>query len=257
MYPRLRRPVPVALIARGSDILRVLQKNRLCCGDSLQKAAYGLVSDLFARQHADETLGRQLARASGLEDAEPKPVKPLKKGKAKEVKAVIVDDEVSDEDTRDAVLDTLEKVVNGIITGRSMEDPQKVGRYISNQEARAELIANLVQTDDYRRLVTMMRTRSQLENSLLAAAARDDLNPSERLALLNLINGEVGTIAKGVRANALNVQDVLGLLEKADAAFDANEDLLNKKFANTTTQGREVIRRLSHRFSKLQAQQKK
>jgi hypothetical protein len=258
MYPRLRRPIPVAIIARGSDLLRILQRNRLCIGTSLQRASYGLVSDLFARQHADESLARGLEAVSGLAAAaaaEPKKVKETKRGKT-----VIVDEIVTDPDpdvAEDAVLTTLEAVVNGIITGRSIEDPRKVGQYISNQEARAELIANLVQTDDYRRLVKMMRTRSNLETSLLKSAERDDLNPSERLALLQLISGEISGIAKGVRANATNVADVLGLLEKADAAFDANEDLLTKKFAATTTQGREVIRRLSHRFSKMNATKKK
>lgn len=260
MYPRLRRPIPVALIARGSDLLRVLQRNRLCIGTSLQRASYGLVSDLFARQHADDTLARGLEAVSGLAAAAVEEPKKVKKKKTKSGKTVIVDEVVSDPDpavTEDAVLTTLEAVVNGIITGRSIEDPRKVGQYISNQEARAELIANLVQTDDYRRLVAMMRARSNLEKSLLKSADRDDLNSSERLALLQLVSGEISGIAKGVRANAMNVADVLGLLEKADAAFDANEDLLTKKFAATTTQGREVIRRLSHRFSKMNAAKKK
>lgn len=243
MYPGLRQPIPVAFVARLSDILRVLQPNRLELGTALQRASYSLVSDVFARQGLDERVERRLAKATGLEDEAARPIGGA--GAATEV--------VEDDDIDDAVVSMLGEVVNGIITGTSLGDKQrgKINRYIANQEARAELIANLVQTDDYRRLLRLMKARQGLEKTLIRAMGRDDLNPSEMLALHQVVTSEVSTIAKGVRVNANNVSDVLGLLEKADAAFGEQEELMARKFEKTTPQGREVIRRLAHRLSKL------
>lgn len=243
----LRQPVAVAFIASLSELLRVIQANRLDLGTALQRAAYALVSDVFLRQDTDERVSRHLAAASGL--AEPRQVEP---------EVEIVEDGGSRSPqprtgrTEDAVLDVLESVVDGILTGRSLERQRgQISRYISNQEARAELIANLVQTDDYRRLVRLLRARGKLEQSLLSAMERHDLNPSEMLALHQVASHEVAVTSKGVLANANNVNDVIGLLEKADAAFSDQEEFLAKKFAKTTPQGREVIRRLAHRLSKL------
>ena len=152
----------------------------------------------------------------------------------------------------DSVLNTLSKVVGSIKTGESITDEtrESVTKLISNQEDRAELIQNLLLTHQYDRLVRYTKIRDHLERVMLTCAKRGDLTAAEALAFMKITMEQTDSISSEVRAGATSVQDLMGMLNKVDFAVQIGEKELEKKFANTSPQGREIVRRLATRLSK-------
>lgn len=152
----------------------------------------------------------------------------------------------------DTVLNTLSKVVGSIKTGESITDDtrESVTKLISNQEDRAELIQNLLLTHQYDRLVRYTKIRDHLERVMLACAKRGDLTAAEALAFMKITMEQTDSISSEVKAGATSVQDLMGMLNKVDFAVQISEKELEKKFANTSPQGREIVRRLATRLSK-------
>lgn len=152
----------------------------------------------------------------------------------------------------DSVLGTLTKVVDSIKTGETIteETRDSVTKLISNQEDRAELIQNLLLTHQYDRLVRYTKIRDHLERIMLTCAKRGDLSAAEALAFMKITMDQTDSISSEVKAGATSVQDLMGMLNKVDFAVQASEKELEKKFANTSPQGREIVRRLATRLSK-------
>lgn len=152
----------------------------------------------------------------------------------------------------DEVLQTLQRLISGLQQGGDISHlKDELAKYVLNQESRAELVTNLVMTHDYNRLNNYMHARASLENILLQAATGSRLTPTQALAFLKIVQEESEIILNRVRAGATNVKDIVGLLNKADFALQTREGELAKKFASTTPQGREIVRRMAHRLRKL------
>jgi DNA-binding MarR family transcriptional regulator len=157
----------------------------------------------------------------------------------------------------DVVLNTLQKVVDGIRSGTDISGVQaEVTRLVTNHESRSELIDNLMLAHDYDRLVKYARARARVENLLIRATERDDLTPTEALAFMAIIVQEAKTIQGRIKAGATDVKDVLALLERADYTVTVAQADLAKKFASTTPQGREIVRRLAHKLSRIKGVEK-
>jgi hypothetical protein len=152
----------------------------------------------------------------------------------------------------DTVINTIEKVVSGIIDGGDVSASfPEIARLIANQEQRAELLTNLIQTQDYKRLGKFLRAQNKLENEVLACAMRDDLSPAESFQLLELIGPETEKLKNKVKSGTPQVKDIEGILNKLDYALQMSDDEIRKKFSkNTTPQGREITRRLIHKLTK-------
>jgi hypothetical protein len=154
----------------------------------------------------------------------------------------------------DAVLDTLDEVIDSLKTGREISGlRERIAQLVTNQESRAELVSNMAMTHDFDRLSRYMRARASLEDILLTAAVDRSLTPTQALAFLKITQEQSEIILNRVRAGATNIQDLLSLLNKADYALQVQDAELAKKFSNTSPQGREIIRRLAHRLNKVAA----
>jgi len=153
----------------------------------------------------------------------------------------------------DPVIDTIDAIIRGIRDGVDIKDTYPaIARLIANQEDRNELLNNLVQTNDLMRLPVYMRARKNLENILLACAMRGDLKPHEALELYGLVVPESEKISSRVRAGASTVKDVEALLGRVDYMTQLDDEENRKKLKrDTTPQGREMIRRLVFKLSKL------
>jgi hypothetical protein len=148
-------------------------------------------------------------------------------------------------------------VVDSIKSGKSITDSHvQIASLINNQEERAKLLDTLLLTHDYDRLVNFLYARKQLEQLLLSAAMRGDLTPTEQLAFMTIVLKETETISQRIRAGANSEKDIMSLLNKVDYTMQVSESDSLKKFKDTTPQGREIIRRLAHRLSKLQRHEK-
>lgn len=152
----------------------------------------------------------------------------------------------------DPVLAVLERVIDGIKTGTDISGAQQeVAKLVTNQESRSELIDSLMMAHDYNRLLKYAQARDHVETLLLDASRRGDLTPTEALAFMSIITAESKVIQARVKSGATDVKDVIALLEKADYTVTNAQVDLAKKFANTSPQGREIVRRLVHRLGKL------
>jgi hypothetical protein len=228
-FPKFIKPIQVRFL---TDYVRSLQLNGL--SGPLKNAAGDLVNDVMTRDNIDRSVALALTRNNEKEyDA----------GAGAEKEGAGIDD---------PLLSTLENVVNGIMTGESLAGEQKeIQRYIFNQQERAELISNLLLTKDYGRLVSSLRVRDVLEKKLLDAALREDLNTSELMAMMTIIGSHTEKLENRVQAGATNISDVMALLNKADFALHVHEDVIKEKFKNTSSTGREIVRRMIHKLQKV------
>lgn len=154
---------------------------------------------------------------------------------------------------KSAVLDVIEKVVKGIQDGTDLNPELRgeITRLINNQEERAELLNNLTLTHDYSQMVEALKTDAVLKSLLHACARRGDLTPPEALAFYQLNRADLNSLSARVQGGANSVNDVMSLLNKVDYTVQVGHKELERKFKNTTPQGREIIRRLAHKLIKI------
>lgn len=225
--PRFVQPIPVRFL---TDYARSLQMSSL--NGPLKGAANDLIHNVMFREQIDSDVSTAIERANKFEHG------------------VKDDDDASDDS--DPLLGTLEKVIEGIMTGQSLAPQQdKIKQYIHNQQERADLITNLLLTKDYQRLVKHIRVRDMLEDRLLSAAQRGDLNTSELMALSQMINEQSSKLENRVQAGASSASDVMTLLNKADYHLHLHENNMKAKFKNTSATGREIVRRVLHKLHKV------
>ena len=234
-FPTLEKPIPVQFATSAAEAIKMEFPNRLSVGDNLQRAAGAISQIVLVREEANKQQFTSLAKRSGV--------------------GMPFDSSMSvPAPATNPVLETISGLVEGILRGESLDGQREaISRFMLNQEQRSKIISHLLLTHDYERLSRKLKLRAQLERKVEAAASRQDLNPSEVMALLLMTNDDIQTSTKAVKSSAENVDDVLALLEKADYKAQAQEAVLAQKYRGTTTpHGREIIRRLAHTIHKLQ-----
>ena len=152
----------------------------------------------------------------------------------------------------DPITNVLGDVVSGIMKGESLAaHHDQIRKYITNQQDRSELIANLLVTKDYQRLVSFLKARDILEQDIVKAALRSDLNISEKMALLQMVSEITTGLEHKVQAGASNVSDFAALMAKVDYTLQVNDATLKGRMKMTTSAGREIVRRVMHKLSKV------
>ena len=153
------------------------------------------------------------------------------------------------------VTDLVKTVVDGIATGTDFKQIYPtLSRLVNQQESRAKLLDQLLLFDDYRRVSAWTEVRNEIEVDLIQAARRGDLRPAERLFLLEMADKKLLGIQRRIEGGASEVNDVLGLLQKANYAVEAQGEALKERFAKTSYQGREIARKLLTRLSRALAE---
>ena len=151
----------------------------------------------------------------------------------------------------DPALAELRAIVNGIHTGADLSGHrQALNRLLYNPEQRAQVIDSLLMVSDYKRLVELSEARNYLETCLVQSSYRGDLNPAEQLVLLSQLSAIVRQVEGKVRAGGQSMTDIESTLRRIDYAANSDTDTLKKKFADTSPQGREVIRKLTMKLYK-------
>lgn len=149
----------------------------------------------------------------------------------------------------DPIVNNIEDLIEGFKAGTSVDAiKEEVRKLVVAQEERTELVHSLIVMHDLDRLPAYLRTRKIIEQYLLRIAQRQDLSPAEGLALLKVAKDEIDKITSHLRSRASSVKDVDNLINKADFAQHLSDSELAKKFAQTSTLGREIIRKVSFRI---------
>jgi|KBSSwiStaDraftv2_1062776.scaffolds.fasta_scaffold00022_321 methyl-accepting chemotaxis protein len=233
-YPELLAPIPVSFL---TDFVRDFQKNRL--DGPLSQAANDLVRDVLFRASLEDAVETRIELNNRIQQEERAPT----------------DEELRQEEAdkhADPILDVLDNVVEGILKGESLEKHHdQIRKYILNQQDRSELIANLLLTKDYRRLVSFVKVRDVLEQRLLEAATRADLNISEMMAMMTIVNAGADKLSNKVEAGASNISDVIALMTKVDYTLQENDSKMKEKLKKTSPSGREIVRRVIHKLKKV------
>ena len=145
----------------------------------------------------------------------------------------------------------LATVVDAINSGQPLNDKaQEIASLIHAQEQRATLVDQLLLTNDYQRVLDFTRARSHLEGELLQAVFANKLTVAEKLAVLPMIVSSENEARKRIKGGSFAVSDVVALLEKVDYASQVGDDDLLKKFAASSAQGREIVRKVVTRIGK-------
>jgi len=149
----------------------------------------------------------------------------------------------------DPSLGILQEVVDSFQNGKSiLHLKDALMQLTTNQEQRAELISALVLSHDYSRLTKYIAVREHLEDKVLEAALRDDLSPAEQLMLLRLVGDETTALENKVQGSSTGIKDMMALMNKVDYQLQVGEHSLRTKYAKTTPQGREIVRRIAVRI---------
>jgi hypothetical protein len=149
------------------------------------------------------------------------------------------------------VTDVINTIVTGIQNGTDFSSAYPtIHRLINQQEHRANLVNQLMIFDDFRRAAALLEIRNILENELISAARNDTLRPAERLVLLQIVDERLKSTEHRIAGGSVDIQDVVGLLQKANYAIESQGDNLRKKFSKTSEQGREIIRKLVTRVGR-------
>jgi methyl-accepting chemotaxis protein len=233
-FPELLAPIPVTFL---TDFVRDFQKNRL--DGPLSQAANDLVRDVLFRASLEDAVETRIDLTNRIRDEEKVPTEEELRKEA-------------EEDGRDPIIDVMDNVVEGILRGESLEKHHdQIRKYILNQQDRSELIANLLLTKDYRRLVSFVKVRDILERRLLEAATRADLNISEIMAMMQIVNANADKLSNKVEAGASNISDILALMTKVDYTLQENDTRMKEKLSKTSASGREIVRRVIHKLKKV------
>jgi type VI protein secretion system component VasK len=140
-------------------------------------------------------------------------------------------------------------VLSGLVTAFSSGAPLKhiradVERLTMAQEERLQVVQSLQTQHAMIRMVRLMEARDRLERFLLSAAERSDLTPSEALVFLKMIQTDMPEIKAAMQP--VPIKDTKATLDKVDFAQKIEAAETEKKYSDTTAQGREIIRKIIH-----------
>jgi hypothetical protein len=160
--------------------------------------------------------------------------------------------EPAPEQPNDPALEMLTQMISALSSGQGLDHLKpKITQLLSGQGEQSELVNNLLVAHDVTRLPGYLKARFTVEKYLFDCLGRNDLTPAEALAFLKLTKEEIDIITQRVRGGATSVRDVSALVDKADVLNRLSEQQLVDKFSKTTAVGREILRKVGYRLTKL------
>ena len=163
----------------------------------------------------------------------------------------VQDQLVEPDELADSAVDALEAVVLSVVQSKELRGLRdKIEALVHGSASRADIASGLIDANNLSRLAKHAAARRNLERIILAEANKPEMDLGKAAVLFKLVN-EVTTDLEGtVKTRTTEIKDVAGALGKADAVLSSSRADALKKFATTTPQGREIIRRLSHTVNK-------
>lgn len=152
----------------------------------------------------------------------------------------------------DELLLVLGRVIQDLKEGKSVSDLEgQLNRFVSEQDSRLQLVATLMTAHQLDRLQLYMNDRWKLERFLHERLNSGALSATEALSYYNIIRQELVVISAELRKPASPVEDVGKVLDRVDYTRSEEERAGLEHFEGTTSQGLEVIRRLTHKVQKV------
>lgn len=152
-------------------------------------------------------------------------------------------DEEAPADPNIAVLD---EIANGLAHGTSVNHVKDdIIRIASHQAEKTQVVKTVLQAIDLTRVNRFVQVRHTAEVALERAVKRGDLKSTEYVAFLRYSQDELEKIKKELanQSNHMNSFDTQSVIEKVDHARQKVDAQAEERFAGTTPQGREIIRK--------------
>jgi len=149
-----------------------------------------------------------------------------------------------------SVLTVLDRVVNGIVNGGSLDGcKDDVLRLLSHPTEKAQVMLGMLLNSDIERLGMFMKIRDRTEQMLNRAMNRSDLTCAEALALNRMACIEISVIRANLEAEQPTL-DTQTLTEKIDSKKQTVERKIERTLQRSSPQGREIIRRRIYAMQK-------
>ena len=154
----------------------------------------------------------------------------------------------------DPVLSLLESVVGLIRDGENVDKyRERLVTLLSGEKQMAELNEVPLRIHDRHRLVRLIQAQDYLEGFILKCVYRHDLKPGEGLAAAQMLGKEADAIRARLKDPVnLTATEVEKLIVQINPSDILNEKELAERWAGTSPQGREIMRRVAHAIMKAQ-----
>lgn len=148
-------------------------------------------------------------------------------------------------ETEDPNIGILNELAQGLTHGTDLNHVKDdVVRVASNQPEKIGVFQSVMRAIDLNRLNDFVQIRAHAEKALKRAALRGDLRSNEWLAFMRYSNDELHRIVDGFKSGEGTVGvDSVTLIEKVDFARQQADAEVDKRYKQTTPQGREMIRK--------------
>jgi hypothetical protein len=155
-------------------------------------------------------------------------------------------------DTDDPNIGILNELAQGLSHGSDLNHVKDdVVRVASNQPEKIGVFQSVMRAIDLNRVNDFVQIRAHSEKEMKRAALRGDLKSWEHLALMRYSNDNIHQILASFKeGNGTTGVDSITLIEKVDFARQQHDAEVDKRYKNTTPQGREMIRKQIFVFKK-------
>ena len=136
----------------------------------------------------------------------------------------------------------LTKLAEGTATDGDISSVKdELVRIAGNQLEKADVFSSVMNQIDHERLVDWTFIRAQSEKEIKRAASRGDMSTIEAVTVYNLANEAINQIQQ--RQPKTKPVDTVAVVEKVDVKRQHTDRTLEARWAGTTPQGREIIRK--------------
>lgn len=138
---------------------------------------------------------------------------------------------------------SLKNTVRAMSLGESIEPHKEhIQQIAANQPEKGDVVRAHVNQADFELLADYVEMRQNAVRHIKRASRRNDLSVSEALVVWRMTNDEIPTMVKNIGKNDKAV-DTTTVVEKIDFRRQQVERTVQQRWAGTTPQGRELIRK--------------
>ncbi len=140
--------------------------------------------------------------------------------------------------------------------GDLSEIKDRINMHAANSQEKAELLTGLLASDDRQSAAELRVDTRILYNTLREATRRGDLSTAEALTAHSYLKTQAeDTVARVEAARQDQSKNVLEIVDKTNYNQIAIQKGLQQKFKSTTPQGREILRKLAFRATRIVTEQ--
>jgi hypothetical protein len=146
-------------------------------------------------------------------------------------------------------IEAMAKVVQGISTDGDLTCVKTdMTRTATNRMEKSEIVTSFLAQIDHERLPDWCYVRAKMEKRIKRAADRGEINTNQAIVVYGLANEAIDGIQS--RQPKTKPVDASTVVEKVDVKKVEAEASMEARWAGTTPQGREIIRKKLYRLKK-------